>query len=347
VAASVVGGAAGVGTVVVTAAEGRVDTGGCGAAVAAPIAAPPTARTAAAAPHAIGLHLWVVHRPREASGDVLLVDAGDLVTDAYPRIVEAVESGAEPGRLVSVIDLLDDEVDLTPGRHAPDAAAGTDTAAALTESRHRLAGIVGRLPALLPAVASAAQPEGPLPATSVADLARTGQLQLLGPVRAGDDPAGRPVLTCEDVISGSPAGGSPELRLSPHVDLRPGDIVVPVIAPRLQPRVITEEGALLGRGLHLLRCDPQALDPWFVAGYLRTSANERQSGTASSSGSQRFDVRRAQVPRVPVTEQRRHGAVFRQLQEFDDAVRSAAALSEQLSRHTADGLAAGVVTAED
>jgi hypothetical protein len=58
-------------------------------------------------------------------------------------------------------------------------------------------------------------------------------------------------------------------------------------------------------------------------------------------------VRRAQVPRIPIDEQREHGKIFRKMQEFDDAVRSAAALSEQLSRHTADGLAAGVVTAED
>jgi hypothetical protein len=217
----------------------------------------------------------------------------------------------------------------------------------VVQSRHRLAGIVGRFPTLLPTVGAAAKPRGPLPTVSIADLARTGQLQLLGPVRAGREAAEHPVLTSDDVINGNPARGSTERHISPQIDLRPGDIVVPLVAAHLHPRVITEGGALLGRGLHLVRCDPQTMDPWFIAGYLRTSSNERQTGTSSSSGSLRFDVRRAQVPRIPVDEQRRHGAVFRQLQEFDDAVRDAAALSVELSRHTADGLAAGLVTTEE
>jgi SAM-dependent methyltransferase len=308
------------------------------------IALPP----GAAAPHGIGLHLWVLQRTGEAAPSVLLVDTTvDPVADAYQKIVEAFESGGAPGRAVSVIDLLDEEVDLTPGRHGPPTAGGVDAAAAVVASRQRLAGIVGRLPALLPAVAAVSEPLAPAPTVSVADLARTGQLQLLGPVRAGSEPAGHPVLTSDDVISGNPADGSPELPISPHIDLRPGDIVVPIIAARLQPRVIIEAGAFLGRGLHLLRCDPQAMDPWFVAGYLRTSTNERQTGTSSSSGSLRFDLRRAQLPRIPIDEQRRQAAVFRQMQEFDDAIRSAAALSAELSRHTADGLASGLVVAEE
>ncbi|MFC7276770.1 class I SAM-dependent DNA methyltransferase [Paractinoplanes rhizophilus] len=308
------------------------------------IALPP----GAAAPHGIGLHLWILHRTREAAPTVLLVDTtADPVADAYQKTLDAIDSDGAPGRAVSVIDLLDEEVDLTPGRHGAPAMAGTDVAAALVESRQRLSGIVDRLPGLLPAVAAAPEPLAPVPTVSVADLARTGQLQLLGPVRAGSEPAGHPVLTSDDVINGTAASGSAELLVSPKIDLRSGDIVVPVIAARLQPRVITEGGALLGRGLHLLRCDPQAMDPWFVAGYLRSSTNERQAGTSSSSGSLRFDVRRAQVPRIPIDEQRRHGAVFRQMQQFDDAIRDAAALSEELTRHTADGLANGLVTTEE
>ncbi|HEX5206102.1 MAG TPA: hypothetical protein VFW27_39770 [Actinoplanes sp.] len=50
---------------------------------------------------------------------------------------------------------------------------------------------------------------------------------------------------------------------------------------------------------------------------------------------------------MPFEEQRRHGAVFRQMQEFDDAIRGAATLSEELARHTADGLASGRVVAEE
>jgi SAM-dependent methyltransferase len=303
------------------------------------IALPP----GAAAPHAIGLHLWVLQRTAEPTPSILFVDTtADPVAEAFQKITQAMEAGGGPGHSVSVIDLLDDEVDLTPARRGPASAEAVGGAAALQESRQRLAGIVGRLPTLLPAVSPTAEPEGPLPAVSVAELARTGQVQLLGPVRVGTDPADQPVLTSEDVIAGGPATGRGDLCLNPRIDLRPGDVVVPVLSTRLQPRVITDSGALLGRGLHLLRCDPQALDPWFLAGYLRTSANERQAGT-SSSGSLRFDVRRAQVPRIPIDEQRHHGKLFQRMQEFDEAIRDAANLTGAISRQTADSLANGLV----
>lgn len=306
------------------------------------IALPP----GAAAPHAVGLHLWMLQRSSEPAPTVLFVDTtADPVTDAFAKIVQAVESGGDPGHVVSVIDLLDDEVDLTPARRAPASATDLGGVAALQESSRQLAGIVDRLPALLPAVAATGEPRGPLPTVSIADLARTGRLQLLGPVRAGTESADIPVLTSEDVTSGGPATGRGELHVSPRIDLKPGDVVVPVVAVRLRPRVITEGGALLGRGLYLLRCDPQALDPWFVAGYLRTTVNERQAGT-SSSGSLRFDLRRVHLPRIPIDEQIRHGELFRRIQEFDDTIRDAAALSVHVSRQIADNLANGVVRPE-
>ena len=306
------------------------------------IALPP----GAAAPHAVGLHLWILRRTPEAAPNILFVDTtADPVADAYQKIIQAVESGGEPGHAVSVIDLLDDEVDLTPARRGPAAVSGVDGAAVLQESRQQLAGIVDRLPSLLPAVRATDEPQTPLPTVSVAELARTGRLQLLGPVRGGTEPADGPVLTSDDVLEGAPATGRGELCVSPRIDLRPGDVVVPVVAAHLRPRVITEGGALLGRGLHLLRCDPQAMDPWFVAGYLRTSVNERQAGT-SSSGSLRFDVRRIHVPRIPVDEQRRHGEMFQRMQEFADAIRDASALADDISRQMADSLANGVIRPE-
>jgi SAM-dependent methyltransferase len=300
----------------------------------------------AAAPHAVGLHLWILKRTPEPTGTVLFVDTTtDPVTAAYQKIVQALTSGGDPGRPVSVIELLDDEVDLTPARRGPETPAGFGDTAGLQANRQRLAGVVDRLPGLLPVVCATPDSPGSLQAVTVAELARTGRLHLLGPVRVGAEPADQPVLTSEDVISGSPATGRGDLCLNPRIDLRPGDVVVPVVAPRPQPRVITEGGALLGRGLHLLRCDPESLDPWFVAGYLRTTANERQAGT-SSSGSLRFDVRRAHLPRIPIDEQRRHGKLFQRMQEFDDMIRDAAELSDHLGRQIADSLATGSVSPE-
>ncbi|NMO57587.1 N-6 DNA methylase [Actinoplanes sp. TBRC 11911] len=305
-------------------------------AILAIIALPP----GAAAPHAIGLHLWVLQRTPTPAGAIVLVDAAtDSVDEAYRKIVEAVESGGKAGNVVPVIDLLDEEVDLTPGRHSPAAAGGVDAATALRQGRERLAAIVETLPGLIPEVGT--EPGEALPAVTVAELIRAGQVQLLGPVKAGAEAVDRPVLTGDDVANARPPARRTDPSPTPEIDLRPGDVVVPVLASRLHARVVTEEGALLGRGLYLLRGNPETLDPWFLAGYLRTSANERQASSSSSSGSSRFDPRRAQVPRIPVVEQRRHGEVFRKLQLFDDAVREATALSGLLSRHTANSLASG------
>ena len=62
-------------------------------------------------------------------------------------------------------------------------------------------------------------------------------------------------------------------------------------------------GAALGRNLQLLRPDPAALDPWFLAGFLRGTANNRQASSYASTAT-RLDVRRLQLPRLPLAEQR-------------------------------------------
>ncbi|RSM46227.1 N-6 DNA methylase [Actinoplanes sp. ATCC 53533] len=304
----------------------------------------------AAAPHAIGLHLWILRREAGPSApEVLLIDATTIdADDGVAEIVKAVETGTGLAHAVPVIDLLDEEVDITPGRREPANASGLDSAIVVRESQERLMGLVGSIQDLMPNLDVPVEPTGPLPAVTMGDLIRSGRLQLLGPVRAAStdtDPIPDcPVLTSDDVLQGRPASGRADLRPTPAIPLRPGDVVVPMLAPHLTARVIGDEIALLGRGLHLLRCDPEELDPWFLAGQLRTSANERQAG--GSSATLRFDVRRAQVPRIPLEEQARHGGLFRRLQGVDDAIRAAAALSGALTRQAADGLAAGMIRAE-
>lgn len=68
-------------------------------------------------------------------------------------------------------------------------------------------------------------------------------------------------------------------------------------APR-QPRVPVIElldeataGAVPGRNLQLLRPDPDAIDPWFLAGFLRGTANHRQASSYASTAA-RLDARR-------------------------------------------------------
>ncbi|EFL15585.1 type II restriction-modification system DNA adenine-specific methylase, partial [Streptomyces sp. C] len=130
----------------------------------------------------------------------------------------------------------------------------------------------------------------------------------------------------------------------------PGDVVVPVVGALSAARVVTEDpasgaGAVIGRNLQLLRPDPAALDPWFLAGFLRGTANTRRASSHASTAT-RLDVRRLQLPRLPPAEQRRYGARFRALAEFEDALRLAGRLGEQLVQGLYDGLSDGSVTPE-
>ncbi|MEU8405629.1 N-6 DNA methylase [Micromonospora sp. NPDC048842] len=309
-----------------------------------------------AAPHGVPLHLWVLRRAATDAPPpprALLIDAatGDLA-DTAPRVLAAWrEFVAAPdgdveeagfARAVPVIELLDEEVDLTPARRQP-AVVGEASGEHLVRTRERLAAIVGELPALLPQVTPA--PDGPDGLfLTVGELAKTGALQLIGPVRAGTSapaPDGPPVLTVPDVLAGSEASGRGDDRFGQEIPLAVGDVVVPMIARQLTARVVTTEGVLLGRNLYLLRPNPAALDSWFLAGQLRTSANEKQS--SSLSGTMRFDIRRAQVRRLSLDEQRAHGDAFRRLDAFESAIRQAASLGAELAQLTADGLARGAL----
>ncbi|MER7459891.1 N-6 DNA methylase [Micromonospora sp. NPDC126480] len=307
-----------------------------------------------AAPHGVPLHLWVLRRPAPDApppARTLLVDAadGDLA-ELAPRILAtwraftaAPDADVEDvgfARAVPVIELLDEEVDLTPARRQP-AGGGERTGKQMVRTRERLAAVVRDLPALIPQVTPT--PDGATsPAVPVAELARTGALQLLGPVRAARDTDAQsalPVLHARDVIEGTGPSSRGDQPAGEPIQLAPGDVVVPVVARRITARVITDEKAVLGANMYLLRPNPAALDSWFLAGQLRNTANEKQA--SSLSGTLRFDIRRALVRRLPLEEQRAHGEAFRRLDAFESAMRQAATLGAELLQLTADGLAQG------
>ncbi|MDX3634461.1 N-6 DNA methylase [Streptomyces europaeiscabiei] len=312
----------------------------------------------AAPPYNIPLHLWVLRRPGKAPvpPELLLVDTGRLVhegrggfdwtavravvLDAW-RPFERAGGGAErPGlsRPVPVIDLLDDDVDLAPARHLPPPAAGGG-AEQLTAVRERLGDTLRLAADLTPPLAGDAQPTR-WPLTTVGELARGGALVL----RTGGSGPHPRVLTDHDVLAGTaPSGTLPETGEDP-VLVEPGDVVVPVLGGGGVARVIDEEtaGAALGRNLTLLRPDRAALDAWFVAGFLRGTANSRQASSYASTAT-RLDVRRLQLPRLPLDQQRRYGERFRALAAFEDALRQAGRLGERLVRGMYDGLTDGTV----
>ncbi|MFF3355073.1 N-6 DNA methylase [Streptomyces sp. NPDC002917] len=283
------------------------------------------------------------------------------VLDAWEPFERAERTGPEsdapldrtgqdrPGvsRVVPVIELLDDDVDLAPARHLPPPTAGGG-AAELTRVRDRLTETLRLTATLTPPLADFSDPAR-WPLTTVGEFARAGALQL----RTGGSGTGPgPVLTEYDVLgSTAPSGTLPATPAStdgPPEEpalVEPGDVVVPVLGGGTVARVIDETtaGAALGRNLQLLRPDPAALDPWFLAGFLRGTANNRQASSYASTAT-RLDARRLQLPRLPLAEQQRYGAQFRALAAFEDALRLTGRLGGQLVQGMYDGLTDGTVT---
>ncbi|WP_405524863.1 N-6 DNA methylase [Streptomyces canus] len=314
----------------------------------------------AAPPYNIPLHLWVLRRPEKAPAqpEVLLVDVGQFAGEGRggpdwravrEAVLDAWQAFGRPGRFAErpglaralpVIELLDDDVDLAPARHLPPPTAA-DGAEQLTAVREHLGETLRLTADLTPSRADAAQPAR-WPLITIGELARGGALMLRTGGNGGH--ARVPVLTDHDVLFGAdPSGTLPESE-EEAVLTEPGDVVVPVLGGGSVARVIdaTTGGAALGRNLVLLRPDPAALDPWFLAGFLRGTANNRQASSYASTAT-RLDVRRLQLPRLPLDEQRRYGERFRVLDEFERALRHAGRLGEQLVRGMYDGLTDGTV----
>ncbi|MGW2863654.1 N-6 DNA methylase [Streptomyces sp. NPDC001205] len=323
----------------------------------------------AAPPYGIPLHLWVLRKPGATprpAPELLLVDTAGIdgvtvdggrdrlpwpvlqsaVLDAWAPFDRDGTAAEQPGvsRSVPVIELLDDDVDLAPARHLPPPAA-KGGAAALDALRDDLGATLGLAVELTPPPAA---PPAAGPArwslTTVGELARAGAL-VLRTGGAGTGSGGPAVLTEHDVLAGTaPSGTLPEGPAEQPVLTRPGDVVVPVLGGGAVARVVDDAtaGAALGRNLQLLRPEPAALDPWFLAGFLRGTANNRQASSYATTAS-RLDVRRLHLPRLPLDEQRRYGERFRTLAAFEDALRLAGRLGEQLVQGLHDGLTDGTV----
>jgi len=245
---------------------------------------------------------------------------------------------------VRIIDLLDDDVDISPSRRRPQ-DDGAHIVAAFQDALCELRAAVPNPPELVPL------PERrDLPTTTIGELAKVGVLSVAhGPAKLpppdGDFlpsdaeipvfTAEVPVLTADDLADGRPPSGrtidTPEL-----VHVAPGDVVASVLGAA---RVMTTGGAVLGPYLARYRVDPDRLDPDFLAGLLRAGDTH--------PGSSRVDVRRHKVPLLSLAEQRAYGAAFRSLADVADVLRAAADAGERLVRLGFDGLIAGHLRPEN
>jgi type I restriction-modification system DNA methylase subunit len=302
----------------------------------------------AAAPLHVGLHLWVLQHPDPQAAtpqNILFVDTADpdarrtkavsttrrsapdwaairtAVLDAWnsylanPDGFEAVPGTA---RAVPVIDLLDEAVDLTPARHvrATPVATRPDQHAEMARALHtRLRRAATEL-ANFSGSDWAATDDEPRSwrSAAVADLLRGGALTLL----------------------------------REEAEIQQGDVILPELLHNSRTARVAETrdaGHPLGRHHHLLRPDPERLDPWFLAGFLSAEDNVKAAATGASIV--RVDARRLRVPLLPLDEQRRYGRAFQQLHALRAAADIASRLAEETARTLASGLTGGALLPPD
>ncbi|MDX3025637.1 N-6 DNA methylase [Streptomyces acidiscabies] len=327
--------------------------------VRAVIALPP----GAAAPYGVGLHLWVLHAPGRSpdGGRVLLADlthcrhtppSGGPQTidwDTLRETVFAALEGNTPSGTVSapVSLLLSEETDLAPARHMPpDVPADTDLNRQWAQFDRALGALQDTRNALSPLHVTFPQQGHTTPAVSVGELENAGVVTLTPGAPVPEDllqrhpqPApgvrvlarGQWWMTAQDAEHGERNG---ELTLT-----RPGDVVVATAHAAYDAWAETAP-SVLGPHLCRLRADTGLLDPWFLAACLRGRASARQAGTHAAVHS-RVNVRRLKVLRVPLAEQQRIGAVYRQLVAFETAAAHLAAATADVTESLSTLLALG------
>jgi SAM-dependent methyltransferase len=327
-------------------------------------------------PRHVPAHVWVLERPGDrepADPAVLFVETAALSGD-WERLAgttiaawesfrrEGTAGAGEPGtwRAVAAIDLLGEIVDLVPARHAGQERSTLSAAGTADRIRAQCSLLLEELAALSAEIPGRGWPSpGRRPRwrmVTLADLGRWGYVVFHRASNAapGDndlvqDPQSEQacaVLTASDVLSGRrPSSLVIKKAIKPEwVTIRAGDVVFPAaMTQSFEATVVAEqdEDAVLGRGLHLVRPDPERADSWFLAGFLSNPAIIQRASYGSTAS--RIDLRRLEVPALPVDEQRRYGAAFRDLHAFEARVREAADLAGRLTGLVRGSLAAGAL----
>lgn len=275
------------------------------------------------------LDLWLLVKPDGLPpAEVLFLTVG------LGEIVERWRAFTDgPGaRRVRLLDLLDDDVDLSPTRHVPSDAGETPDLGALAAAVTAARAALPDLPELRAQTRSH-------PSTTVGDLSKAGAVEIhSAPLRTLDEGPER-MLTIRDLLAGRASTGYTE-PTEGMIVLRAGDVVLPAVAGRENAaRVVAGEwiGAVLGPRLVCLRPDPTKIDPQLLAGCLGVVGPRSRN----VSGLSRSDARRLVVPLFPIGGQRVLGAALAQLAAFEDAVRVLAAATEEYTRAASAELASG------
>jgi SAM-dependent methyltransferase len=256
--------------------------------------------------------VWILRRPADRPMyTVRLVDLRGAQRDDVPTDHagwRAVYRDEAVTRDVASIELLDEDVLLLPSRHieVPLRDIGPD----YDRLRARLARAAAAVEVTLPAFRGGTGTAS-FPMTSVMDLIRLRALEFI----------------------------------DKGAEVMAGDVVVPAGADRFDASVVGDHMPVRVAG-DVLRCDPELIDPYFLACFLRSESNRRlASGTLG--GTSRLDLRRARVPQMPLAEQQRYGHAFRRLTAVTDRIGSVAALATDAVQTAVYGLTSGLFVPDD
>lgn len=126
---------------------------------------------------------------------------------------------------------------------------------------------------------------------------------------------------------------------------------MPVAVEQAVARVATQEdaGSYLDAGIHLIRTDPDILNPWYLAGYLSSRDRSRQAmSTPSSLGANvRIDPHRVRILLLPIEQQNAYGEAFRCLAGFTRTLYVAQDLGYKLTRNWVDAITANLSVIND
>ncbi|WP_063044242.1 N-6 DNA methylase [Nocardia pseudovaccinii] len=337
-----------------------------GGALRAVIALPQGAST----PRQVGLQIWVLRRPGGGSADsVLFADMarmptrGEIQSDwqgLSERVIDswrAFDRGdvdaaavADFTAVVRTMDILDDDIDLTPARRVRAAIDPGNVAA----SAHAAIGHLGEHLIELRGIAAtvedwSAGTGAGLRTATVGDLERGGAVRLVPttPEAADSDSPQRPVLSGRDLLSGRGPSGltNPDVPVSAEL-IREGDVLVSRFrddhgaAQGTRVAEGADVGAVPGSGVIVFRTDLTRMDPWFFAGFIGSPDN---SAAMFGSTTIRLDPMRLRIPILRLAEQKPYAEAFRKLHLLRVAAARTADVATRAAELIGTALTAGVL----
>jgi hypothetical protein len=262
--------------------------------------------------HTVSLQLWILHRRASLQLDratVRIIDATRLDADSLATAIAErwanIAGHPQVARDIAPIELIGDEMDLTPARLLEPPVP--EVVEPFTKTRAEYLTVLDALRAHLPDLARGPQPAPSVPSGApytISELIKLGAVELL--------PAGT-VLQPEDIeilqTTTSPARMTPEERAGSR-----------------------SVGAII-------RCERSQVDPYFLHGHLCSAANRHIIATGTHGN--RVEIRRARIPRLPLDQQRTLGASLRSLIAFSVLCERAQGLGQELTGLAVDGLTSG------